>query len=243
MKWNDFQKNIVSAYHDLRTDVDFSDVTLMCEEDQQIEAHKVILTASSPFFSKILQRNKHPHPMIYMRGLKAKDLVAMVDFIYLGEAKIYQEDLDAFLALADELQVTGLSGLPIPVTEIQQYKNYLKIESLPQEKVTVEAALLNQHPTVLENGIASFKTLVSFDPYTEDLKVKISSMIEEVDDGINNRKCKVCQKTTKSGTQRQAMERHIETHIEGVSHTCNLCQKVSRSSSALWMHLSREHRK
>ena len=48
--------------------------------------------------------------MIYMRGLQAKDLVAMVDFIYYGEANIYQEDLDGFLALAEELQLKGLSG-------------------------------------------------------------------------------------------------------------------------------------
>ena len=48
--------------------------------------------------------------MIYMRGLKAKDLVAIVDFMYQGEANIFQEDLDAFLALADELQIKGLAG-------------------------------------------------------------------------------------------------------------------------------------
>ena len=41
--------------------------------------------------------------MLYMRGIKAGDLVAIVDFIYHGEANIYQEDLDGFLALAEEL--------------------------------------------------------------------------------------------------------------------------------------------
>ena len=48
--------------------------------------------------------------MIYMRGIKALELVAIVDFIYQGEANIYQEDLDGFLALAEELQLKGLSG-------------------------------------------------------------------------------------------------------------------------------------
>ena len=100
LKWNDFQQNIVGSFSDLWRDPDFSDVTLVCEEDHQIEAHRIILTACSPFFSKVLKSNKHSHPMIYLRGLKAKDLKAIVDFIYLGEANIYQEDLDAFLALA-----------------------------------------------------------------------------------------------------------------------------------------------
>ena len=110
LKWNDFQQNLVNSYHDLRKDSDFSDVTLVSEEDQQVKAHRIILSACSPFFSRVLKKNKQPNPIIYMRGLKAKDLVAIVDFIYHGEANIYQEDLDGFLALAEELQLKGLAG-------------------------------------------------------------------------------------------------------------------------------------
>ena len=110
LKWNDFQQNIAASYQDLRNNPDFSDVTLVCEEDEQIEAHRLILTSCSPFFSKVLKRNTHSHPMIYMRGLKAKDLVAIVDFIYHGETNIHQDDLDGFLALAAELQLKGLAG-------------------------------------------------------------------------------------------------------------------------------------
>ena len=117
LKWDDFQQNIVTSYHDLRKDSAFCDVTLVCEEDQQIEAHRIILTACSPFFSSVLKRNNHPHPMIYMRGLKVKDLVAIVDFIYHGEANIYQEDLDGFLALAEELQLKGLAPTKENVAE------------------------------------------------------------------------------------------------------------------------------
>ena len=73
-------------------------------------AHKVILASSSPFFLNLLRRNKHPHPLIYMRGLKSEDLVAMVDFLYFGEANVYQENLDSFLAVAEELQLKGLMG-------------------------------------------------------------------------------------------------------------------------------------
>ena len=47
--------------------------------------------------------------MIYMRELKAKDLEEIVDFIYNGEANIYQEDIDGFLALAEEFQLKGLA--------------------------------------------------------------------------------------------------------------------------------------
>ena len=85
LQWNDFQENIKSAFGNFREDNDFTDVTLACEDGQQVEAHKVILVASSPSFQKLLGRNKHPHPLIYMRGVKSDDLLSIVDFLYRAE--------------------------------------------------------------------------------------------------------------------------------------------------------------
>ena len=110
LQWNDFQQNLTSAFKDLRDDKEFTDVTLACEDGQQVEAHKLVLISSSPFFRNLLKKHKHPHPMIYMRGLKSEDLVAIIDFLYHGEANVYQENLDSFLAIAGELQLKGLHG-------------------------------------------------------------------------------------------------------------------------------------
>ena len=65
-------------------------------------AHKAILAASSPFFQKLLS------PSDIHEGVKYDDLMAILDFLYLGEASIAQESLDAFLAIAEELQLNGL---------------------------------------------------------------------------------------------------------------------------------------
>ena len=54
--------------------------------------------------------NKHPHPLIYMRGVKSENLLAVVDFLYRGEANVYPENLDSFLAIAEEFQLKGLMG-------------------------------------------------------------------------------------------------------------------------------------
>ena len=94
----------------LRTDTDFCDVTLACGDGHQVEAHKVILSTSSPFFEKLLKHNQHTHPLIYMRGMKIEDLSALVDFLYFGEASVAQQNLDSFLSIADELQLVGLSS-------------------------------------------------------------------------------------------------------------------------------------
>ena len=78
LQWNDFRDNISSAFGDLRDDKEFTDVTLACEDGRQVEAHKVVLIASSPFFLNLLKKNKHPHPLVFMRGVKFEDLVSMV---------------------------------------------------------------------------------------------------------------------------------------------------------------------
>ena len=108
LRWNDFESNISTAFKQLREDKDFFDVTLACE-DEQLEAHKVILAACSPFFRSILKRNRHEHPLLYLKGIKYTDLVAVLNFMYHGEVNVAQEDLDVFLALAQDLQIKGLT--------------------------------------------------------------------------------------------------------------------------------------
>ena len=88
LQWNDFKVNVSASFGELREDKDLTDVTLACEDGSQVE---VILAISSPFFMDILKRNKHTHPLIYMRGLKSEDLVAIVDFLYFGEANVFQD--------------------------------------------------------------------------------------------------------------------------------------------------------
>ena len=89
LQWNDFKENAIGSLASLKDDKDFLDVTLASEDGKQIEAHKVILTVSSPFFQNLLKKNKHPHPLIYMRGVKSDDLLAIVDFLYCSEANVF----------------------------------------------------------------------------------------------------------------------------------------------------------
>ena len=110
LKWNDFRANVNCAFRKLRDDREFTDVTLACEDGQKLEAHKVILAASSPFFQNLLKRNKHSHPLIYMRGVKSEVMLAILDFLYFGEANLFQENLDSFLVIAEELHLQGLIG-------------------------------------------------------------------------------------------------------------------------------------
>jgi len=108
LRWNDFESNISTAFRELRDDKDFFDVTLACD-DEQIQAHKVILSACSPFFRGVLRRNPHAHPLLYLKGVKFSDLQSVLNFMYHGEVNVAQEELNSFLAVAEELRVKGLT--------------------------------------------------------------------------------------------------------------------------------------
>ena len=68
LRWNDFESNISTAFKEVREDKDFFDVTITCG-DEQIQAHKVILSACSPFFRTVLRNNRHEHPLLYLKGV------------------------------------------------------------------------------------------------------------------------------------------------------------------------------
>ena len=69
LRWNDFETNVSHAFNELRQEKELLDVTLACEEDQ-VMAHKVILSACSSFFRSILKRNPHQHPLLYLKGVR-----------------------------------------------------------------------------------------------------------------------------------------------------------------------------
>lgn len=128
LRWNDFESNISSAFRDLRSQKDFFDVTLAVDDDPRhaLQAHKVILSACSPFFRNALlaQAAASPlagmvAPMIYLRGVTYEDLKHVLDFMYHGEVNVAQDDLNSFLAVAEDLKIKGLTqneggGAPTP---------------------------------------------------------------------------------------------------------------------------------
>jgi len=135
LRWNDFESNISKAFSEIRDDKDFFDVTLACE-GEQIEAHKVVLSACSPFFQTILKRNRHEHPLLYLKGVKYIDLMAVLNFMYHGEVNVAQEDLNSFLAIAEDLKVKGLTQNTTEEVTKQQNTSKPRPRDLPEERPT-----------------------------------------------------------------------------------------------------------
>lgn len=111
LKWNDYQSNMVSSFKHLRNEKSFTDVTLACE-GQTCKAHKMVLSACSPYFKALLEENPSKHPIIILKDVPFSHLQSILEFMYAGEVNISQEQLPAFLKTADRLKVKGLAEAP-----------------------------------------------------------------------------------------------------------------------------------
>jgi len=105
---NDFEFCTKNAFKTLINDVEFSDVTLACSDNKQIKAHKMILSACSPFFRNLFRKNPHQSLLLYLKGVTHRNMEAILQFMYQGETKINKDYLDSFLDTAQELKVDGL---------------------------------------------------------------------------------------------------------------------------------------
>ena len=141
LRWNDFESNISLAFRELRNEKDFFDVTIACE-DEQINAHKVILSACSPLFRDILRRNPHQHPLLYLKGVEFTDLQSVLDFMYHGEVNVAQEELNSFLSVAEDLQVKGLTQNNSPNPPKQKPVSIPRKPLPPKQQ---EAASVSKH--------------------------------------------------------------------------------------------------
>ena len=253
MQWNDFKENAISSFEDLRQDKDFTDVTLACEDGHKMEAHKVVLVASSPFFLNILKRNKHPHPLVYMRGVRSENLLAMLDFFYHGEANVRQEYLESFLVFAEELQLKGLreNQSEKDLEEIQQLATQVTHSEFLEPKLTAKENTLKQSPST-QNGLVqavneSTLALVDFKANQTDLEnldQHVKSMMKNSDnaDPYRRGKLRICKVRGKEGS-RTAIMNHVEAnHISGISLPCDLCGKLFTSRNTLNSHQSKYHR-
>ncbi|XP_046416288.1 pipsqueak isoform X2 [Neodiprion pinetum] len=112
LRWNNYQSNMTSVFHQLLQTEAFVDVTLACNE-ASLKAHKVVLSACSSYFQKLLLSNPCKHPTIIMpQDVCFTDLKFIIEFVYRGEIDVSQAELQSLLKTADQLKIKGLCEVP-----------------------------------------------------------------------------------------------------------------------------------
>ena len=263
LKFDDFHYKLKKSISNLRLEKDFIDVTLVSEDEIEISAHKVILASNSEYFKKILMKNKNQHPWLCLSGIYSKDLAYVIDYIYNGEVKVYQDDIDRFLVIAQKLKLDGLifnqkqqllekSNELNVVPNKQQFMKVKPMSELSQEdeemidqkhlkplKNTME---MNNIDTKAESEKNKNSVLVSVD----SPQIQAYSDLSNLDNLISNNLgrntnglyfCNLCGKQSGIKNGKQNMRNHIETHLVGMTFTCNVCNKPYRTRHTLEQHM------
>ncbi|KAL1131479.1 hypothetical protein AAG570_011096 [Ranatra chinensis] len=118
LRWNNYQSNMVSELDILRTEEHLVDVTLCCE-GHKFRAHKVILSACSPYFRNVFKENPCEHPVVILKDVSPEDVEALLSFVYQGVVYVSERKLSSFLQTAELLQIKGLAGAASSFTDEQ----------------------------------------------------------------------------------------------------------------------------
>ena len=103
-----FEQLAPKIIRNLFNDENFTDLTLVTNDNRQIKCHKVILSSSSGFFNNVLTQNPHPNPLIYLKDITYKKLQLIINFIYLRECEVPVVEVNDFIHVAKALLVEGL---------------------------------------------------------------------------------------------------------------------------------------
>ena len=124
LNWHTFSEHLKLMFKDLFQEGRYTDVTLVSDDQTQFKAHKIVLSACSPVFKKIIDSNPSQHPLIYLRGIQSYELESILQFVYLGEGRFYPERMGEFIKVAKDLKVKEISN----GVETQAEKEEIKVE-------------------------------------------------------------------------------------------------------------------
>ena len=246
LKWNDYQSNWTQSLSELRNDKESSDVTLISEDKVKFSAHKILLSSCSKMFKFILKGNFHTNPLLFLSGVSSVNLGFILDYIYYGEVNLFQEQLDNFLDSAQKLEIEGLQGdnndqHNQDTMWQNDQKHVIQEENIGHTKEYNEDRGLAR---VLENTPLKTRTynrnVAKFDAVSmtaEEIEIKKKELYQRVD-GVW--RCHACTYTTTHSSGN--IKKHVETHLDGLCYTCNLCNKEFRSKDSLINHKYRVHK-
>lgn len=111
LRWNNYQSNLTNVFDQLLQNESFVDVTLACADGHSVKAHKMVLSACSPYFQSLFFENPCKHPIVILKDIKWTELKAAVEFMYKGEINVCQEQIGPLLKVAESLKIRGLADV------------------------------------------------------------------------------------------------------------------------------------
>ena len=246
----EFDTHALTSLKALFNTNDFADVTLVTDDDNQFQAHKVILGFGSAFFRNILKKNQHPFPLIYLKNISKTQLEAVLKFLYLGQVQVLENQIQEFLHIAEDLKIKGLSGencptnkdhmeevMKIDVKEKDDVINVHLIDIDEQPENLKTAGDVSQNEAVDESKEDDIENINKKESVANNEEKQVSDEDEgfdqDTDQSFNCKKCKYTSKWEKD------IRRHYKIKHEPLN--CEQCAKVLTTTQGLKHHMNTVH--
>ena len=224
-----------------------TDVTLVCDGQLRIGAHKIVLSAGSHFFREMFVNNPHSHPLLYLRGLKEPELLSMLQFLYLGETSMNKDRVPQFLSVAKEFEISGLEEQEVtependePETNQTEEKQNLNVTTPePSKNKSGTTSRIKENtlyycdkchyeaPGSLELKKHQTTCVLASPPITKDLQLKKT--------GGENYQCDFCDFSAQSKSK--LAQHKVAAHAVSCSH----CSTKFQSEAAMVKHRRAKH--
>ena len=208
LDWSTFQSHLLYTSKELYKDKLFADVTLLSDDLIQIKAHKTVLSSASEFFKQLFTENESKSCFLILLGVKSKDLQAVMEFIYLGGAKLEEDYVGTFLETARHLGIKQL--------------NIKQEESLDKKEVMGDA---------LEDSHEGSQN----SPMQKGIKAEQGAS-QTVFHNQENKSTKDCEQCSAKFVNNWSLRRHISSIHNKLTFECEKCSKKVSTIDSLKRH-------
>ena len=267
LMWEHHTNTLKDALHTLVETSEFADVTLVCDDQEQIQAHKFILSAYSTVFRNMLKGSLKSNVMIYLKGVKFSELKSILQYLYTGETLHPQESIENFFRVSTELDILGLSSLTMPQRnnsheEIFESKNQIEEVAVQDENIEPIGTNFAKKGDVTTNRNENMESNFYVDKGQQtdsDQLVQVSKTNE-----IEMFRCTKCEKKFSNkedlklhffsshaltcyhcnyeATAKSSLKNHIDSIHENVRYTCQYCDKKLSRKTLLRYHIEKFHK-
>ena len=221
------------AFGELFRSKDLTDVTLVFDDQNQLEAHKMILCSWSPVFRSMLTKNPHSHPMIFLKGMSYHNVNSILEFLYMGEVTIPKDSVDEFLSDAEDLQI---SQFLLDSTEVNRVRDVCRKENTSK----ISQFLIDSSDSTFSAGMERELTGKKVKLFQEDktgdvLEGTIVELVDNTRETVRSIPGHTEIMTKKSRSRREKM------YKSSSRYTCEDCSCSYNTRNGLWYHRRSKH--
>ena len=234
LTWHTFQTHSNELLSDLYHSKSFCDVTLVCDDQTQFKAHKLVLSACSSVFENILISNSMGnHQLIYLMGITKEEMQAILHFMYQGEATFDQDRMNEFLSAAKALDVKEIgTNVDDLIQNEAEEKEEVEVNNSNNKKKKRQTFVRPVEGTELEIG---FTCDVCNKTFME--KKELNRHIKH----LHGEKVFHCQHCDYRATISKYLNNHMKSVHEGIRYPCNKCDFKATQVNNLNIHVKSVH--